>query len=154
MKPGHSLIKHYLQFKDLREQEYAYLFERTRIIKSRFKNYERYQPLVEANAVSKQDADNSESAVTIANAEILAAKAALATAELNLGYATVTAPISGRIGKAEVTEGAPGRPQKRSVTTPFPAAAAVDAVEVTPAPPAAMPACWPYPVPTTPPCRR
>lgn len=66
----------------------------------------RFRELVAVNAVSKQDADNSESAVTIANAEVLAAKAALVSAELNLGYATVTAPISGRIGKAEVTEGA------------------------------------------------
>ena len=47
MKPGHSLMKHYLQFKDLRREEYAYLFERTRIIKRRFKNYERYQPLAD-----------------------------------------------------------------------------------------------------------
>ena len=47
MKPGPSLMKHYLQFKDLRAEEYAYLFERTRIIKSRFKNYERYQPLAD-----------------------------------------------------------------------------------------------------------
>lgn len=62
--------------------------------------------LVGVSAVSKQDAENAESAVSIANADILAAKATLATAELNLGYATVTAPISGRIGKAMVTEGA------------------------------------------------
>ena len=47
MKPGDGLMKHYLQFKDLRAEEYAYLFERTRIIKTRFKNYERYQPLVD-----------------------------------------------------------------------------------------------------------
>ena len=47
MKPGPTLMKHYLQFKDLRAEEYAYLFERTRIIKSRFKNYEKYQPLVD-----------------------------------------------------------------------------------------------------------
>ena len=47
MKPGHSLMKHYLQFKDLRAEEYAYLFERTRIIKTRFKNYEKYQPLAD-----------------------------------------------------------------------------------------------------------
>ncbi|ODU07093.1 MAG: ornithine carbamoyltransferase [Rubrivivax sp. SCN 71-131] len=47
MKPGHSLMKHYLQFKDLRAEEYAYLFDRTRIIKRRFKNYERYQPLAD-----------------------------------------------------------------------------------------------------------
>lgn len=47
MKPGYSLMKHYLQFKDLRAEEYAYLFERARIIKTRFKNYEKYQPLVD-----------------------------------------------------------------------------------------------------------
>ena len=47
MKPGHTLMKHYLQFKDLRAEEYAYLFERSRIIKTRFKNYERYSPLVD-----------------------------------------------------------------------------------------------------------
>ncbi|WP_396268884.1 ornithine carbamoyltransferase [Ideonella sp.] len=47
MKPGMSLMKHYLQFKDLRAEEYAYLFERARIIKQRFKNYEKYQPLVD-----------------------------------------------------------------------------------------------------------
>jgi ornithine carbamoyltransferase len=40
-------MRHYLQFKDLRAEEYAYLFERSRIIKSRFKNYEKYQPLAD-----------------------------------------------------------------------------------------------------------
>jgi ornithine carbamoyltransferase len=47
MKPGPSLLRHYLQFKDLRAEEYAYLFERAAVIKKRFKNYERYQPLVD-----------------------------------------------------------------------------------------------------------
>ncbi len=47
MKPGMSLMKHYLQFKDLRAEEYAYLFERAAIIKKRFKNYEKYTPLVD-----------------------------------------------------------------------------------------------------------
>ncbi|MCM5678009.1 ornithine carbamoyltransferase [Schlegelella sp. S2-27] len=47
MKPGHTLIKHYLQFKDLRAEEYTYLFERAAIIKKRFKNYEKYTPLVD-----------------------------------------------------------------------------------------------------------
>jgi ornithine carbamoyltransferase len=47
MKPGMSLLKHYLQFKDFRAEEYAYLFERTAIIKKRFKNYEKYTPLVD-----------------------------------------------------------------------------------------------------------
>jgi len=47
MKPGDSLMKHYLQFKDFRAEEYAYLFERSGIIKKRFKNYEKYTPLVD-----------------------------------------------------------------------------------------------------------
>jgi ornithine carbamoyltransferase len=47
VKPGPTLIKHFLQFKDLRAEELAYLLERTKIIKTRFKNYERYQPLAD-----------------------------------------------------------------------------------------------------------
>jgi len=47
MKPGMSLMKHYLQFKDLRAEEYAYLFDRAAVIKKRFKNYEKYTPLVD-----------------------------------------------------------------------------------------------------------
>ena len=47
MKPGLPLIRHYLQFKDFRAEEYSYLFERTAIIKKRFKNYEKYTPLVD-----------------------------------------------------------------------------------------------------------
>ena len=45
MKPGSNLMRHYLQFKDFRAEEYAHLFERAATIKRRFKNYERYQPL-------------------------------------------------------------------------------------------------------------
>ena len=66
----------------------------------------RYKSLVNTNAVSKQDFDNAESAVKVATAEEKAAVANLKTAELDLSYATVTAPISGRAGKAQVTEGA------------------------------------------------
>lgn len=47
MKPGMSLIKHYLQFKDFRAEEYTYLFARAAAIKTRFKNYEKYTPLVD-----------------------------------------------------------------------------------------------------------
>ncbi len=47
MKPGATLIRHYLQFKDFRAEEYAYLFERAQVIKTRFKNYEKYQPLTD-----------------------------------------------------------------------------------------------------------
>lgn len=66
----------------------------------------RFRELVAVRAVSRQEADNSESAMAIAQAEVLAAKADFTKSELNLSYATVTAPISGRIGKAAVTEGA------------------------------------------------
>jgi ornithine carbamoyltransferase len=47
MKPGPGLPRHYLQFKDFRAEEYAYVLERTAIIKKRFKNYEKYTPLVD-----------------------------------------------------------------------------------------------------------
>jgi ornithine carbamoyltransferase len=40
-------VKHYLQFKDFSAADYAHLFERTAIIKARFKNYEKYQPLID-----------------------------------------------------------------------------------------------------------
>ncbi len=66
----------------------------------------RFQDLIDAKAVSQQIADNAKSAVAVANADYQAAEAAMQTAQLKLDYATVTAPISGRIGKAEVTEGA------------------------------------------------
>lgn len=66
----------------------------------------RYTPLVETNAISKQEYDEAITAQKQAAADAAAAKAAQETARLNLGYATVTAPISGRIGRALVTEGA------------------------------------------------
>ncbi|MBC7468713.1 MAG: efflux RND transporter periplasmic adaptor subunit [Ramlibacter sp.] len=67
---------------------------------------ERYQPLVEANAISKQDYANAVAAQKTAEADVAAARASVQTAGINLGYASVTAPISGRIGRALVTEGA------------------------------------------------
>lgn len=67
---------------------------------------ERYRPLVAVNAISKQEYDNAVAAQKTAEANVAAAKAALTTSRINLGYATVTAPISGRIGRALVTEGA------------------------------------------------
>ena len=66
----------------------------------------RYKPLREANAISQQDFVNATSSAAQAVADVAAAKAAVQTAQLNLDYATVTAPISGRIGQALVTEGA------------------------------------------------
>jgi membrane fusion protein (multidrug efflux system) len=69
-------------------------------------NLERMQALVASNAVSKQEFDQAMAEKAQSNADVAAAKAALSKAEIDLGYATVTAPISGRIGRALVTEGA------------------------------------------------
>ena len=66
----------------------------------------RYKPLVEINAISKQEYDDAIAAAKQASADVEAAKATLVNNKLNLEYATVTAPISGRIGRAMVTEGA------------------------------------------------
>lgn len=66
----------------------------------------RYKPLVEANAISKQDYDTAIANEKAAQAQVAAAKAGVTNANVNLGYATVTAPISGRIGRSLVTEGA------------------------------------------------
>jgi membrane fusion protein (multidrug efflux system) len=67
---------------------------------------ERYKPLVEANAISKQEYANAVAAQKQAQADVAVGKANVQTANINLGYAAVTAPISGRIGRALVTEGA------------------------------------------------
>jgi len=67
---------------------------------------ERYKPLMEANAISKQDYINAVASQKSAEADVAAAKAAVQTAQINLGYASVTSPIGGRIGRALVTEGA------------------------------------------------
>jgi len=66
----------------------------------------RYKPLREANAISQQEYVNAQAAQAQGDADVAAAAAALRAAQLNLGYASVTAPISGRIGRALVTEGA------------------------------------------------
>ena len=68
--------------------------------------FERYKPLREANAISQQDFTAAQAAAAQADADVAAGKAAVQSAQLNLDYASVTAPISGRIGRALVTEGA------------------------------------------------
>jgi membrane fusion protein (multidrug efflux system) len=62
--------------------------------------------LADARAISSQEYVNAQSAQAQAEADVASAQAALRTTQLNLGYASVTAPISGRIGRALVTEGA------------------------------------------------
>jgi membrane fusion protein (multidrug efflux system) len=66
----------------------------------------RYKPLVEANAISQQDYVAAVAAQKLAEADVAAGKAAVQTAQINLGYAAVNSPISGRVGRALVTEGA------------------------------------------------
>ena len=67
---------------------------------------ERYKELVKINAVSKQDYDDVSAALKLTEADIDAAKASVETARINLDYTKVTAPISGRIGRSTVTDGA------------------------------------------------
>lgn len=66
----------------------------------------RASTLVQEGLVSREQYDDALAAQAMARAEIAQARSALTVARLNLGYATVTAPISGRVGGALVTEGA------------------------------------------------
>lgn len=69
------------------------------------KDLVRYSGLVTEGAASQQQVDRTQSEVLQGEAAILARKAELEQAQLNLGYTDIAAPISGRIGRAEVTEG-------------------------------------------------
>lgn len=66
----------------------------------------RYQKLSNTKYISQQDLDTAQADAMQANAAVVAAKAAVETARINLAYTKVTSPISGRIGKSAVTEGA------------------------------------------------
>jgi membrane fusion protein (multidrug efflux system) len=66
----------------------------------------RYKVLVAANAVSKQDYDNAVASEGQAAADVAAGKASVASAQINLGYTDVLAPINGRAGISQVTPGA------------------------------------------------
>lgn len=67
---------------------------------------DRQETLRKANAASLQAYDDATAQLAQADADVAGATAGLATAQLNLQYASVTAPISGRIGRALITEGA------------------------------------------------
>ncbi|MDD3029414.1 MAG: efflux RND transporter periplasmic adaptor subunit [Alphaproteobacteria bacterium] len=66
----------------------------------------RYEALVKIKAVSQQDYDDTMAGLSEAEAQILVAEAAVKTAQINLNYTKVYAPINGRTGKSNVTEGA------------------------------------------------
>jgi membrane fusion protein (multidrug efflux system) len=67
---------------------------------------ERYMQLLADQAVSQQDYDDAAAALEQARAEVEYWRAAVEAARINLSYTRVTAPISGRIGRSSVTEGA------------------------------------------------
>ncbi|HEM6802713.1 TPA: efflux RND transporter periplasmic adaptor subunit [Citrobacter koseri] len=66
----------------------------------------RYVPLVGTKYISQQEYDQAIADARQADAAVIAAKAAVESARINLAYTKVTSPISGRIGKSSVTEGA------------------------------------------------
>jgi membrane fusion protein (multidrug efflux system) len=67
---------------------------------------ERFRRLAAVNGVSKQDADNAEAAAAQAKALALAQRGTLNSAQVNLGFTRIRAPISGRIGRSLFTPGA------------------------------------------------
>lgn len=67
---------------------------------------ERYKELITSHAVSQQDYDDANAALQQAEADVASARASVETARINLDYTRVTAPISGRIGRSSVTDGA------------------------------------------------
>ena len=67
---------------------------------------ERYEPLIAANAVSRQENDEAIAANARAEADVAAARAAVDAARINVVYTQVLSPISGRIGRTMITEGA------------------------------------------------
>ena len=69
-------------------------------------NARRSAELVKIDAVSRQDDEVAQAALKQAEADVAATKAALDRAEINLAYARISSPISGRIGKSAVTPGA------------------------------------------------
>lgn len=66
----------------------------------------RYIPLLGTQYISRQDYDQAVATAHQADADVMAAKAAVESARINLAYTKVTSPIAGRIGKSSVTEGA------------------------------------------------
>jgi membrane fusion protein (multidrug efflux system) len=66
----------------------------------------RYEDLVKDNAVSRQEYENALAGLKASEADVAAGRAAVETAQINLGYTTVRSPVSGRIGRSAVTEGA------------------------------------------------
>jgi membrane fusion protein (multidrug efflux system) len=67
---------------------------------------QRFTELVRDNAVSRQEYDTAMAVLKASEADVAAGRAAVQTTRISLGYTTVTSPVSGRIGRSAVTEGA------------------------------------------------
>ncbi len=78
---------------------------------------DRYATLKITSAISRQDVDDSAAAAKQAEAQVEAAKASVRSAEINLGYTEITAPISGIISRSNITEGALVSAQQSSALT-------------------------------------
>lgn len=78
---------------------------------------QRYGELVKINGVAKQDYDDAEAAHKQAQASVEQLRAAAQAARINLNYATITAPISGRVGPSTVTKGALVAPSQTAALT-------------------------------------
>jgi membrane fusion protein (multidrug efflux system) len=88
---------------------------------------DRYRPLAADKAVAAQDYTDAEGTARAARAAVLQTRAALATAQVNLRFTTVPAPVTGRIGRSLVTEGALAT---SSQTTPLAVISVLDPIYV------------------------
>lgn len=93
-------------YKAVRDQAAAQLLRAQADAKAARALSQRYSKLIKENAISRQEYDNAMAQTAQVNAAIAAAQAALDSADIDLGYTQVVSPISGRIGKSLVTEGA------------------------------------------------
>lgn len=97
-------------------------------------DYERGQQLTGSQTISQRDQDNRINAYREAEANLKAAQATLQTAQLNLGYTEVRAPVTGRVGKREITVGnliaaGPGSPLLTTIVSTTPIYASFNADE-------------------------
>jgi len=97
-------------------------------------NYQRAKQLLADHAISQREYDDSLNAQSEADANLRSAQAELQTARLSLGYTQVRAPVSGRVGKLEITTGnlvaaGPGAPVLTTLVSVSPIYASFDADE-------------------------
>ncbi len=68
-------------------------------------NLNRKQELIKTNAIAQSELDQSNDDVLEADANVKAEQAAVQTAQINLDYTSITAPVTGRVSRAEITVG-------------------------------------------------